>query len=176
MKNLSVLLAGTALPQSLAVSTLEAMKKLKRDSSNRTRRLNAGSRGVEVLKLNPWIATQSVVSFAMVLLVIGCGNPHAPAPEQPRPAGDPSHVAPVTSYDGGMHEGNLSTEQLIAKAESNLQRLPRKLPTVQRDAAARASNLLAQAKAAIKDDNFDLAHNLAAKAYSLSKELAAGGE
>lgn len=75
-----------------------------------------------------------------------------------------------------MHEGNLSTEQLIANTESNLRRLPQKLSAVQRDTAARASNLLSQAKAAVKDDNFDLAHNLAAKAYSLSKELVAGGE
>ena len=112
--------------------------------------------------------------IGVTLLAQGCGNPHSPSPEQLRSASDADHIS-STPHDIGMHEGNLSTEEMIEKTQANLQGMAgKRLSPEQQEIASRTTDLVAQSRAATKDGNYDVAHNLASKAYTLSKDLAAG--
>lgn len=60
-----------------------------------------------------------------------------------------------------------STTQLLDSTEQSLKNLNRSLSSEEQDAVTKIRSYISESRAALKDQNLDLAHNLALKAHQL---------
>jgi len=64
-----------------------------------------------------------------------------------------------------------STTQLLDSTEQKLRSITRTLSSDEQNTVAQIRSFVTQARSALKDQDFDRAHNLALKAHQLSDEL-----
>lgn len=112
--------------------------------------------------------------FAVIagpLLLLGCRDQPHESPRSAIPNRSSQVVSPGTPLDLGMHEGALTTPQLVEKAEVILREMPAEVQHQQEQTTGGIRVYIAQARKAAADGNEELAHNLASKAYVLARDL-----
>ena len=72
---------------------------------------------------------------------------------------------------GAAQSQRRETDQLLGSAEENLRKVTRQLSATEQGMMRQALNYIAQSRSAIKDGDFERAHNLAVKASLLASEL-----
>ncbi len=112
----------------------------------------------------------ALISGALVSLS-GCREqPHQPA--QPASSTPSSQgITPGTPLDLGLHEGSLTTLQLIEKAQAVVRELPAGAQPKQIQTVTEITRYIDLAEQNIASGNEELAHNLASKAYILARDL-----
>ncbi|HWC16219.1 MAG TPA: hypothetical protein VG498_04365 [Terriglobales bacterium] len=107
----------------------------------------------------------------------------SPAPATPAPANPPANAAKTTSPDSEVGQispdisrtaaaqAQQSTAQLLDATEQNLRNLTRTLSNDEQNAVSQIRSYIVQARNALKNQELELAHNLAVKAHQLSDGL-----
>jgi len=75
---------------------------------------------------------------------------------------------------GAAQSQRRETDQLLGSTEANLRKVTRQLSATEQGMMRQALNYIAQSRLAIKDGDFERAHNLAVKANLLAVELVKG--